>query len=167
MAQWGTWSRTLSITYNFPLLEAQNLRTGVGICVFSSNLSHFYFIALRFSKTMKLFIPGLAYWESLGKFVKGLMFPLFPVCINQLKWTMKELTLRLCITLDFIAMYLFSTFKEGSTQLYLWFTVAARDTFQPVPWYLGIRHNIETLFMALIREGKLFLILCLWAKQHA
>lgn len=40
----------------FPLLEGQNLRTGVGICVFSPNLSHFYFIALRFSKTMKFFM---------------------------------------------------------------------------------------------------------------
>lgn len=27
----------------FPLLEAQNLRTGVGICVFFPNLSHFLF----------------------------------------------------------------------------------------------------------------------------
>lgn len=40
----------------FPLLEAQDLRTGVRICVFSPNLSHFYFIALGFSKTMKLFM---------------------------------------------------------------------------------------------------------------
>lgn len=40
----------------FPLLEAQNLRTGVGIFVFSPSLSHFHFIALRFSETMKFFM---------------------------------------------------------------------------------------------------------------
>lgn len=45
----------------FLLLEAQNLRTGVGICVFPFNLSHFNFIALRFSKTMKFFMQ---YWPN-------------------------------------------------------------------------------------------------------
>lgn len=50
--------------------------------------------------------------ESLGRFVKGLMFPLFPVCINQLKWTMKKLTLKSCVTLDFIGVCLFCTFRE-------------------------------------------------------
>lgn len=40
----------------FPLLEMQNLRTGVGICVFPPNLSHFHFAALKFSQTMKFFM---------------------------------------------------------------------------------------------------------------
>lgn len=96
----------------FPLLEAQTLRTGVGIYVFFSNLSHFYFIAFRFSKTTKFFMQDWPNQESLGRFVKGLMFPLFPVCINQLKWTMKKLTLKSCVTLDFTAACLFSTFEE-------------------------------------------------------
>lgn len=41
---------------SFPLLEAQNLKTVVRICVFFPNLSHFYFIALRFSKTLNFFM---------------------------------------------------------------------------------------------------------------
>lgn len=40
------------------------------------------------------------------------MFPLFPVYINQLKWAMEKLTLKSCMTPDFIAMCLFSSFKK-------------------------------------------------------